>query len=322
MFPGQGSLYPSMISKLVGLHPPNGELLTAASDHLHRDLAAHYREDNEEIFGCNRHIQIGVFLANCMFLEILNSHGIQADLSLGLSLGEYNHLLHIGALGFEETVETVEQRGHAYDAGPAGAMASVFPIELEELEEVVEKASASGVLEIVNLNSPGQHVLSGEKPAIEEAVRILDESSYAQTVVIEDNIPVHCSTFEPVGREFRKHLETLTFVPPRLPYFPNRLGHPLQNATQEDFVELLSTHVHRPVLWRHSIDLIVEQWPDAVFVEVGPRKVLSNLLHRRWHPVRRFHTDSEKGTHSHLESLIGTLEALKHPTEEAPEHVL
>jgi [acyl-carrier-protein] S-malonyltransferase len=189
-------------------------------------------------------------------------------------------------------------------------MASVFPIDLAELEEIVVKARAAGVLEIVNLNSPTQHVVSGERPAVEEALRILEEESYARAVIIEDKIPMHCSTFEVVGRRLRSHLETLTFTSPRLPYFPNRLGCPLEDAGQGDFVELLASHVHRPVLWRHSIDWIIERWPEAVFVEVGPRTVLTDLLQRKWYPFRKFHLDSEDTPRAHLEALIEELEGL------------
>ena len=306
IFPGQSSLYPGMIQKLVELHPSNGEMLAAASDILHRDLAAHYQEGKPE-FACNRDIQVGVFLATNMFLGILDHAGLSADLSLGLSLGEYNHLVHIGALPFREALLTVEQRGLAYDRGPAGAMASVFPIDLEELEEIAEKARSAGVLEVVNLNSPRQHVISGEQPAIEEALRILDEDSFATAQIIEKKIPMHCSTFEPVGRQFREHLETVPFAKPRIPYFPNRLGHPIEEPSREDFVDLLATHVHHPVLWRHSIDTIVERWPDAVFVEVGPRKVLFNLLHKKWHRVSKFHVDSLENTGRHLDAVIEEL---------------
>ncbi|MFH1532635.1 MAG: ACP S-malonyltransferase [Pseudomonadota bacterium] len=320
VFPGQSSLYPGMISKLVELHGPNGDMLAAASDCLHRDLAAHYRECNPDVFASNRDIQVGVFLANNMFLDILDHAGLSADLSLGLSLGEYNHLVHIGALPFQEALLTVEQRGLAYDSGPAGAMASVFPIDLEELEEIVERARGVGVLEIVNLNSPTQHVISGEQAAVEEALRILDAECFAGAVIIEKKIPMHCSTFEPVGDRFRVHLETVPFTTPRLPYFPNRLGRPLEEPSREDFVDLLSTHVHHPVLWRHSIDAIVERWPEAVFVEVGPRKVLFGLLQKKWHPVRKFHVDCPEETRSHLDGVIGELLGMF--TEVSRRHVL
>lgn len=311
MFPGQSSRYPTMLRKLTQLHPKNRTLLAAASDLLHRDLAAHYQADNADVFAKNREVQIGVFLANHMFLQILDDAGIRADLSLGLSLGEYNHLVHIGALQLQDALLAVEQRGLAYDAGPRGAMASVFPIELEELEEVARRASECGVLEVVNLNSPRQHVLSGELAALERALEILEEEHYVQAAVIERQVPMHCSIFEPVGTSFREHLERVPFARPRLPYLPNRLGREQPEPDRQTFVELLATHVHRPVLWRATIDWVVERFPDPVFVEVGPLKVLHNLLDRKWHrDVKRLHTDSAEDTAQHLEQVIDELREL------------
>jgi len=307
MFPGQSSRYPGMLQKLAQLHRPNGELLAAASDLLHRDLTAHYRADNPDVFACNRDVQIGVFLANHMFLQILEAAGIQAPVSLGLSLGEYNHLVHIGALDLKQALLTVEQRGLAYDAGPRGAMASVFPMEHEELEQVAARAREAGVLEVVNLNSPRQQVLSGEQAALDRALQILEDEHYVQTTVIERQVPMHCSIFEPAGQMFRRHLEQVSFGRPTLPYLPNRLGRVQPEPDRETFVELLATHVYSPVLWRHSIDWVVQQWPDAVFLEVGPLSVLHNLLDRKWHRNRKYHTDSAEGTAGHLQQLIDEL---------------
>lgn len=311
MFPGQSSLYPTMLEKLTGLHDDNARLLQAASDALGRDLAAHYRADNEEIFSRNQDIQIGVFLANHMFLQILQAEGVEAELSLGLSLGEYNHLLHIGALDFGTAIKLVEQRGIAYDQGPRGAMASIFPIELAELQEVVDRTASFGVLEIVNLNSPRQQVLSGERKALDEALRILDEDHYCNATIIEKDVPMHCSIFKPAGDALRAALQQVDFAKPRLPYFPNRLGSIVDEPDQNTFVDLLSSHVYHPVLWRKSIDHIVETWPESVFVELGPKSVLYNLLDRKWHKVPKYRCDSLEDTAEHLKELTVELQGLR-----------
>jgi [acyl-carrier-protein] S-malonyltransferase len=313
MFPGQSSRYPGMLHKLAGLSARNRELLARASDLLGRDLAAHYCEDNPAVFARNRDIQIGVFLANHMFLQWLDEAGIRAELSLGLSLGEYNHLVHIGALDFERALLTVEERGLAYDDGPRGAMASVFPLELELLQDVARRAAGAvgGVLEVVNLNSPRQNVLSGDRPALDEALRILEEEQYVDARIIEREVPMHCSSFAPVGVRMRRYLEKLRFGRPRLPYLPNRLGRIVKNPTDAVFAELLSSHVHMPVLWRQSIDFIAERWPDATFVEVGPMSVLHNLLDRKWHRNRKLRTDSADDTTEHLQTVVAELRGLK-----------
>lgn len=310
-FPGQSSRYPGMITKLAGLSERNRQLLAAASDYLDRDLASHYAKDNETAYARNMDVQIGVFLANQMLLQVLEEADLSADLSLGLSLGEYNHLVQIGALSLREALLTVEKRGQAYDAGPRGMMASVFPIELDELEEVIRRTEHLGVLEVVNLNSPRQHVLSGEAEPLQEAEGIIEEETYAQAVIIEKQVPMHCSTFEPVGVSFRAHLETVAFEKPRLPYLPNRLGRILEDPDRESFVDLLSTHVHKPVLWRKSIDHVVERAPDAVFVEVGPMSVLTNLLTKKWHKNRKLCTDSRDDTAGHLREVIHELKQLR-----------
>ncbi|MCB9639182.1 MAG: ACP S-malonyltransferase [Myxococcales bacterium] len=315
MFPGQSSRYVGMIEKLAALHAPNRDLLGHASELLGRDLLACYASSrsDEEMFATNRDVQIGVFLANHMFLQILQGAGIVADYSLGLSLGEWNHIVHIGALSFEEALLAVEQRGLAYDAGPRGAMASVFPASVEDLEPILKRAGKLGIIEAVNLNSPRQQVISGETAALEEAIHLIEEELFLQPVVIERQVPMHASMFRPAGEQFRAYLSSLSFKTPHLPYLPNRLGHIQEAPTQEDFVELLSSHVYRPVLWRHSIDFLVAQHPDAVLVEVGPKGVLFNLLDRRWHrDIRKFKMDSAQDTAAHQSEVLEALRALGH----------
>ncbi|MCK6508873.1 ACP S-malonyltransferase [Myxococcota bacterium] len=317
MFPGQSSRYAGMIEKLVSLHDANRVLLGRASELLNRDVGACYASSRseEEMFASNRDVQIGVFLANQMFLQILEAAGLKADYSLGLSLGEWNHLVHIGAVSFDQALLAVEQRGLAYDAGPRGSMASVYPASVEDLEPILERSRAFGVVEAVNLNSPRQQVISGETAALDEAVRLIEEELFLQPVIIERQVPMHASIFRPAGEQFRAHLTKMRFQKPALPYLPNRLGRIQESPTQEDFVELLSSHVYSPVLWRHSIDFLVERHPNAVFVEVGPRGVLHNLLDRRWHrDIRKFKMDSAQDTEAHQQETIAALRQLAEET--------
>src|SRR5690606_22793142 len=225
MFPGQSSRYPGMLERCVELHPGNADLLRWASELLGRDLEAHYSiEAGEAAYARNVDVQVGVFLANHMFLTALEARGVTAELSLGLSLGEWNHLVHIGALSFEDALRAVEQRGHCYDQGPRGWMAAIQPIAGEDLEQLVAEVRALGALEIVNLNSPRQHVIAGDRAAVEAAVERAEDEYYAQAHIIDRNVPMHSSLFRTVGVQFRETLERVQFLAPRRPYLPNRLG--------------------------------------------------------------------------------------------------
>jgi [acyl-carrier-protein] S-malonyltransferase len=294
LFPGQSSRDPRVFERLGRVAPgATRATLARASERLGRDLAAHYVPENPAIFARNRDVQVGVFVANHVFLETLERAGVTATISAGLSLGEYNHLVHAGALDFEDALALVDARGAAYDEGPEGSMAAVFPLEREDVLSILERARAHGCIEIGNDNSPTQHVLTGARDAVAAAVSIAEEELYARAVVIEHRIPMHCSLFRPVAERYRAALRAAPLRSPTKPYVSNVLGAVVAEPTPDLLRELLERHVHEPVRFRESIEAIAARHPDAAFVEVGPRSVLHDLLDRRWRKEPRFKTDGE-----------------------------
>lgn len=296
MFPGQSSKHPEMLERIIAVSPAlTAPIVEQASSLLGRDLRAWYSPDNPSSFATNRDVQVGVFLVNHLHLVVLQDTVDDAPISLGLSLGEYNHLVHIGALSFEEGLRLVDARGAAYDAGPEGVMAAVFPIGRGALEEVLERARAHGFIDVANLNSPSQHVVAGERAAVDAALALLEDEHFVQGRIIEHRIPMHTARFAPVAARLRPALERAAWRTPARPYFPNVRGELLERPSAAEIVALLSEHVHRPVLWRQSIELVTARWPDALFVEVGPRTVLFDLLQRSWCKSARFATDRAAG---------------------------
>src|SRR5215204_3692224 len=106
-----------MLEHAVAMAPEsNLRLVAEASNILGRDLLKHYRADNASIFATNRDVQVGVFLSNHLAFRSLGRSGAPATRSLGLGPGEYNHLVHIGALDFAHALRLVDARGKAFDA--------------------------------------------------------------------------------------------------------------------------------------------------------------------------------------------------------------
>jgi [acyl-carrier-protein] S-malonyltransferase len=283
MFPGQSSRYPEMLDRLaIWAEEDTRAVLGEASDALGRDLRAHYRADNPAIFATNRDVQLGVFLANHIHLLALERAGVRAGRSLGLSLGEYNHLVHAGALGFLDALRLVDARGAAYDEGPEGVMASVFPLPIEELLDVVARARAAGRLEIANFNSPLQHVIAGDRAAIEVASGLLDDEHGVDCAVIEQRIPMHTSMFAPVAESLRPALLRAPWRTPRKPYLPNVLGYVEELPTPARIVELLAQrHVFRPVRFRESIDWLVRQQPRRGLRRGRPARGAARAAHAK-----------------------------------------
>ncbi len=299
MFPGQSSRYPEMIEKLASV-PPAARLVVRASELLGRDLRAQH-------FATNRDVQVGVFLANHLHLSLLEAEGVTFAWSLGLSLGEYNHLVHIGALSFDDALRFVELRGELYDHAVGGRMVSIFPLEAVEIEAVIERLGLGAEVGIGLYNSPRQNVISGAASAVERVLAVLENDHYFDATVIEPRIPMHAPCFSRTARTLAAALEDLSVSAPGRAYLPNTLGELFVDATPSLIRGCLADHVDHPVRWKTSVDVIAAHVPDPHFVEVGPRAVLHNLFGKDWMPGRRAKTDAVEDWRSRLETLAKEL---------------
>jgi [acyl-carrier-protein] S-malonyltransferase len=308
LFPGQNSRYVGMIEKLAALHLDNARLVQRASDALGRDLFEHFNTGNERQFDRNRDVQVGVFLASEMMRATLERAGVEAPFSAGLSLGEYNHLVHVGALRFEDAVRLLEARGDAYDEGPRGVMYAVQPVEQDTVEQALA-ASAAGEVSIGVHAAPRQCVVSGKAGAVEGVLAALDADAFVEASVVDARLPMHSPVFEPVAHRLASALERTRFWRPRRPYLPNALGRFEPDASPRRVRELLALHVYRPVFWRQALECLDAQVRDPVYVEVGPKSVLTNLIGHRWLRRPHYATDSSEGFPAHLSA---TVEELRH----------
>lgn len=117
--------------------------------------------------------QPAIFTTSIACLEAARERGfdVRPDYVAGHSLGEYTALVAAGALDFPEALLLVRERGRLMEeAGRMnpGGMAAVIGLDEMSLREICEKAG----VEIANLNSPYQIVISGPKERILSLIHI------------------------------------------------------------------------------------------------------------------------------------------------------
>lgn len=309
MFPGQSSADPGMILRAGTLGAAARSVLTDAARVLGRAHLSRYTLASGARLETNQDVQIAVFLATQMHLRALEAEGLTAACSLGLSLGEYSHLVHIGALTFEDALALVVRRGAAYNQSPVGIMVAVLGATEDEVADAVARASAQGIVVISNYNAPTQHVIAGQRAAVQAAVTILEDECGATTVETESAVPMHSPVLAPVAAAFRLDLERAPWRAPSRPYISNVSGAPEPNPSPAVFIERLAAHVVEPVRWRGAIEHLAAASPGACFVEVGPGSVLFNMLSRRWLEVRRAKADDRDAAalDAQFASLVRTL---------------
>lgn len=292
MFPGQSSFRADLVRDAIALSPRRlAPVVEQAEATLGRSLRAFSRS--------NRDVQVGLFLANHLHALALEAAGVRATRSLGLSLGEYNHLVHIGAIDFFDALRIIDARGAAYELGPEGCMAAVFPLPLDELNPLLAGTSAA----VANFNSPTQHVIAGTRADVALVCQRVEEETFAEHRLIEPNIAMHHPLFAPVAQRFGAVLASASWMTPKGPYISNVLGGEEPSPTPSRIVELLTRHVAAPVLWRACLEHVVAAVPDAAPVEVGPGTVLSGLLRRGWIGRSGLHTDGPAALNATITAL-------------------
>lgn len=282
VFPGQSSRDPEMFARAALVDP---DATTQALADFER-LAGHPFDGT---FETNTNVQLAVHLVTRIYRARVARAGLHAVASAGLSLGEYAHLIHIGALPEHAADTLIAARGRRYDAGPHGMMVAVTPADVGEIEAVLETVRAEHGIEpadlaISNFNSPRQLVIAGRSDAVEAAVVAIERDLFAITTVIEKRVPMHVGRFEPVATAFSEDLSRVPWRVPHATWWSNVRGGAIEDPTAASLVQGMRDHVARPVRWASIVDTIAARHPGAVVLEVGPARVLTGLLARGRHP--------------------------------------
>ena len=224
--------------------------------------------------------QPAVFLVSMAAAEALRSLGVAPSGAAGHSLGEYSALVASGVLTFEDGLRIVRERGRLMSecaARSKGGMAAILGMALDELEALVAETARTCLVEIANINSPGQVVVSGEETSVDKFSQIALQRGAKKAVRLKVSGAFHSTLMAPVADELRRLFEGYRFSAPRVPFVSNVTGDFVHEPSQVK--RLLAEQVRRPVLWSASMNRFVDAG-FRTFVEVGPGRVLKGLMRR------------------------------------------
>jgi [acyl-carrier-protein] S-malonyltransferase len=212
--------------------------------------------------------------------RLLADQGLTPSYAAGHSLGEYSALVVAGALGFADAVRIVRRRGEfMQEAVPVGtgAMAAILGLDLAVVEAVCGEAAQGDVVDVANINSPGQIVVAGHRGAVERAVALAAGRGGRKSVLLPVSAPFHCALMTPAAERLAIELDRVRVNDPAIPIVRNVDGGVSRHAT--DVKPALLGQVASPVRWTACVQRLADEG-GSVFVEVGPGRVLTGLLKR------------------------------------------
>ena len=303
VFPGQGSQSQGMQADLAEQFAVVQETYAEANDILGYDLWQLVQQGPPEKLAETTVTQPAMLAAGvAAFRAWQAAGGAPAEQMSGHSLGEYSALVCAQSVSFADAMKVVKQRSELMqNAVPAGVggMAAILGLDDDVVISVCEEASAVGVAEAVNFNSPGQVVIAGHSAAIEKAVELARDRGARRAILLPVSVPSHSSLMRPAGEALLETLQATEFKAPTVTVIGAATGVAYEDGN--DIRTRLSAQVYAPVLWTRTVRALIEHGADRI-IECGPGKVLAGLM-------RRIDKSTAVGTIDSNESLQKALQA-------------
>ena len=285
VFPGQGSQAVGMGRALADAFGAARLVFEEVDEALGQRLSRLMFEGPDADLTLTENAQPALMAVSLAAVRVLESEGgwrvaDKASFVAGHSLGEYSALAAAGALTLADAARLLKRRGRAMQrAVPvgAGAMAALLGLDLVAAAEVAAAAAEGEVCACANDNAPGQVVVSGDKAAVERAVKIAGEKGAKRSVLLPVSAPFHCPLMAPAAREMEEALAAVDLRPPVVPLVANVTALPVSDP--ETIRGQLVRQVTDMVRWRESV---LRLKSDGVLrlLELGAGKVLSGLAKR------------------------------------------
>mgnify|MGYP003175235232 FL=1 len=281
MFSGQGAQYAGMGKDLYENYAVAKEVFDRADEVLGYSIKDICFSDEEKL-GLTEFTQPAILTMSIAAMKVLQENGINADMTAGLSLGEYSALVASGAMRFEEAVALVQKRGKFMsEAVPAGkgGMFAIIGLDTALVEKACEEAvkEVGGVAVPANYNAPGQIVIGGDAATVEKAGEIAKEKGAKLAVKLKVSGPFHTSLLQPAADKLLPELEKMNIGKMEIPVYTNVTAEVLKS--ESDIVPTLAKQVVSQVRWEHIIRNMYDAGADT-FIELGPGKTLCGFVKR------------------------------------------
>ncbi len=275
IFPGQGSQFCGMGKDLYDQSDLAKAMFEQANEITGFRISDLMFNGTEEDLRQTKVTQPAIFLHSVIQARVMGD-AFQPDMVAGHSVGELSALVANGALSFEDGLRLVIVRANAMQAAceaTPGTMAAILALDDHKVEEIC--AETEGVVVAANYNCPGQLVISGELPAVQQACEKMKAAGAKRALMLNVGGAFHSPLMEPARAALAAAVEATPFHTPSCPIYQNFTARPHRNITE--IKKNLSEQLTAPVKWTQSVENMVADGAST-FTEIGPGKVLQGLV--------------------------------------------
>ena len=273
VFPGQGAQFVGMGKDLYDNNPLAKEMFEKANEILGFRITDLMFAGTDEDLRQTKVTQPAIFLHSVILAKTLGDQ-FQPDMTAGHSLGEFSALVAAGALSFEDGLVLVSKRAMAMQKACEATPSTMAALP----DATVEESCASIKDEVVvcaNYNCPGQLVISGSIPGIDQACEKLLAAGAKRALKLKVGGAFHSPLMEPARTELAAAIEATTINKPSCPVYQNVSTK--AETCPETIKANLIAQLTAPVRWTQSVQNMIADGATH-FIELGPGAVLQGLV--------------------------------------------
>jgi len=280
LLPGQGSQFVGMGRDLAETYPQVRETYEQADEVLQTPLSRLSWEGPSEELTATQNAQPAILLHSFAVWQLIRSH-LQEDVvvAAGHSLGEFTAHLLAGTLELPDALQLVRRRGELMAKSGSerpGTMTALIGLEPAAVMEICGRVD-DGVVVPANFNAPGQIVISGDVPAVEQAGELAAAEGAKRVIPLTVSGAFHSPLMEVAAEGLSDALHAVAMGRPSFPVVAHATAEEV--SSPETARQTLLAQLTSPVRWVDGVQTMSARNPGR-WLEIGPGRVLSGLLRR------------------------------------------